>query len=513
MKKILLFYFAMASLLAYAQSSIGDTMDNTLRPTYMRNCMDWTYDDYYNYQGVGNVWESSIQPIHWYFGLNWTQLAGVVDFGVEYTTDHPIRIIGAAAVATMQHWADTTTSFWNDALTYFDSSKSEFRFPNTLDTTVSGRLDEYLCIYKPSDQGDPVLLTQGSWRIEQQHGYIHLPGQYDGWRAVTEPGGDLVTIELGLNPSAPFHNDTVCYKPVYEVFFDKPVVVDGTFIVMGTANNNSVSRVVRYIWPDVPPTPYTWEWMNLWDHNPTRYWSVRGEATFGEYPEPCVFNWHHGHDSLYNLYGWNRFVDTYCIDTLDFARNQSYLIWPILDPTYDTLICDEIASVGVAEATDTTITVMWSGGNNIEWEVMYVGGGAADTSYLTTTVPTVTIAGLSPNTYYRVWVRGRCDSTRPFGAWSEPEYIRTDQPHEPQRIAQVDRYTQMMPNPASGDVNVVSYYLQDRVVVYDLRGNMVLDHRSPGSTTTFNVGNLPKGVYVVAIHTPAGIATKRLVVE
>ena len=512
MKKILLFYFAMASLLAYAQSSIGDTIDNTLRPTYMRNCMDWTYDDWRSPRiDTTRVWEACHLPLHWHGGFNWIQLGGVVDFGVEYTTDHPIRIIGAAAVATMQHWADTTTSFWNDALTYFDSSKSEFRFPNTLDTTVSGRLDEYLCIYKPSDQGDPVLLTQGSWRIEQQHSYIHLPGQHAGAKNTETLD---YWIEPGQNPSAPFHADAVCYKPVYEVFFDKPVVVDGTFIVMGTANNNSVSRVVRYIWPDVPPTPYTWEWMDLWDHNPTRYWSVRGFTPIEEYPEPCVFNWHHVHDSLYNQYSWRRYVDSY--DFGGFGDNKfvgSYLIWPILDPTYDTLICDEIASVGVAEATDTTITVMWSGGNNIEWEVMYVGGGAADTSYLTTTVPTVTIAGLSPNTYYRVWVRGRCDSTRPFGAWSEPEYIRTDQPHEPQRIAQVDRYTQMMPNPASGDVNVVSYYLQDRVVVYDLRGNMVLDHRSPGSTTTFNVGNLPKGVYVVAIHTPAGIATKRLVVE
>ena len=71
----------------------------------------------------------------------------------------------------------------------------------------------------------------------------------------------------------------------------------------------------------------------------------------------------------------------------------------------------------------------------------------------------------------------------------------------------------MMPNPSSGQVTVLSSYRLSRVVVYDLRGHAVLEHADAGLATTIDVSTLAKGIYVVAIHTPAGIATKRLVVE
>ncbi len=501
----------MASLLARAQSP-GITLDSALLPNYMRNCVNWSYEDWYARgfdeshwgQWEATWWASSCLPLHNYPNPYGPDGSGMVDFGVEYTTDRPIKIIGAAAVATMQHWADTTTSLWNDGAY---NSPEYYYFPNTLDTTISGRLDEFLCIYKPSENGAPVLLTEGSWRIEDQHRYIHLPGQHDFIRSGY--GGFV-----GHNPSAPFHNDTVAIEPIYEVIFDKPVVVEGSFIVMGTNNNNSVSRVSRPQFPDNPDDPYLREWMYLWNHNPTRYWSIRGYAPSEEYPTDCVVNWQHFHDSVFNRYDWNRYDGIIWHDNPNNAvAIDSYLIYPIIDPTFDTLICDEINSVHKVESSDSTLTVMWTGGNNIEWEVKYVRAYSTDTAYLTTSVPTVTLTGLRPYTEYMVSVRGRCDSTRAFGLWSEPEGLRTDRQQQPQRIAELDRVTQLMPNPASGDVNVVSYYLQDRVVVYDLKGNKVLERQDPGSSTTFSVSSLPKGVYVVAIHTPAGIATKRLVVE
>lgn len=512
MKKLTILFFAMASLLARAQSP-GITLDSALLPNYMRNCMNWSYDDWYNHEGE-TYWESSCQALHPYLNICQTDGAGMVDFGVEYTTDRPIKIIGAAAVARMQHWADTATSLWNDAPHLLYPSFANYRFPNTLDTTVSGRLDEYLRIYQPSENGDPVLLTEGSWRIEDQHRYIHLPGQHDFTRI-----SEVYPYHVGANPSAPFHNDTIAIEPIYEVFFDKPVVVEGSFIVMGTNNNNSVSRVSRPQYPDNPDNPYLIEWMYLWDHNPTRYWSIRGYyvPTIEGYQTDCLVNWQHFHDSVFNRYDWTRYVDIYHHNGIpnpaDAVYTKSYLIYPIIDPTFDTLICDEINSVHKVESSESTLTVMWTGGNNIEWEVKYVRAYSTDTAYLTTSVPTVTLTGLRPYTEYMVSVRGRCDSTRAFGLWSEPEGLRTDRQQQPQRIAELDRVTQLMPNPASGDVNVVSYYLQNRVVVYDLKGNKVLERQDPGSSTTFSVSSLPKGVYVVAIHTPAGIATKRLVVE
>jgi hypothetical protein len=69
-----------------------------------------------------------------------------------------------------------------------------------------------------------------------------------------------------------------------------------------------------------------------------------------------------------------------------------------------------------------------------------------------------------------------------------------------------------MPNPAREQVTVLSSYRLSRVVVYDLGGRAVLEQEDDGLATTLDVSGLAKGVYVVAIHTPAGIATKRLVV-
>ena len=70
---------------------------------------------------------------------------------------------------------------------------------------------------------------------------------------------------------------------------------------------------------------------------------------------------------------------------------------------------------------------------------------------------------------------------------------------------------EMMTNPARGQVAVLSSYRLSRVVVYNLAGHAVLEQEDEGLATALDVSGLAKGVYVVAIHTPADIATKRLV--
>ncbi len=42
---------------------------------------------------------------------------------------------------------------------------------------------------------------------------------------------------------------------------------------------------------------------------------------------------------------------------------------------------------------------------------------------------------------------------------------------------------------------------------------LVLEQKAVGSTATFDVGRLPKGVYMVSVRTAAGATTKRLLVE
>ena len=83
---------------------------------------------------------------------------------------------------------------------------------------------------------------------------------------------------------------------------------------------------------------------------------------------------------------------------------------------------------------------------------------------------------------------------------------------DPVSISPLSHLTNVKPNPASGEVTVQSAYPLNQVVVYDLQGHTMLVQPKEGLEATLDVGVLPQGVYVMAIHTSAGIATKRLVV-
>ncbi len=188
------------------------------------------------------------------------------------------------------------------------------------------------------------------------------------------------------------------------------------------------------------------------------------------------------------------------------------VIFPIIDPEFDTVLCDAVSDVRLVSATDTTLTLAWNGGNNVQY--MEVNGWDVWTE--TTNVPMVTLTGLRERTNYMARVRGMCEWDTDYGEWSGWLDVYTGAHHDdpdPVGIGNLGRFTQMMPNPASGKVTVLSSYRLSHVVVYDLKGNVVLEQEAEGLTATFDVGTLAKGVYVVAIHTPAGIATKRLVVE
>ena len=235
--------------------------------------------------------------------------------------------------------------------------------------------------------------------------------------------------------------------------------------------NNEGSYRVQY----APYLETLWDSMWLWDKRPTRYWNVDYTSdtvalvSLGREHDMCVL-WY-----KYRNLPWIR---------NDFTGGNTILapvILPIIDPDFDTVLCDMVRDVRVADSTDTTLTLMWNGGNAVQWEVVY---------------------------------RGMCEWDTEYGPWSDILDVWTGVHHDtPVSISNLDRFTQMMPNPARGQVTVLSSYRLSRVVVYDLTGHAVLEHEDEGLATTFDVSGLAKGVYVVAIHTPAGIATKRLVVE
>ena len=75
-----------------------------------------------------------------------------------------------------------------------------------------------------------------------------------------------------------------------------------------------------------------------------------------------------------------------------------------------------------------------------------------------------------------------------------------------------DRFTGVLPNPAAGKARVVSSFGMSLVEVFDLNGAAVLKRRTEGLYTDIDVSRWPAGTYLVRIHTPQGVATKKLVV-
>ena len=211
---------------------------------------------------------------------------------------------------------------------------------------------------------------------------------------------------------------------------------------------------------------------------------------------------------------------------IDFCNHHIWapslwgIFFPILTPR-DTTRCDPVREVQAIWATDTSVTLQWHGGNAVQWEVEYAEADGMTAYTVTTTTPRVTLTGLHPTTTYLAHVRAWCTRDSEYGEWSPFVEARTTA-HQPDdttqgpdtvKIDAVGLFTRLMPNPASGVVTVQSAYSLGHVAVYDVQGRLVLEQKAAGNATTFDVGTLPKGVYMVSVRTVAGTTTKRLLVE
>ena len=523
-KRLILLVLAcmLGGVAAQAQRPVGDTIVGA-DSTYMYYIYDWwrcaNHDPdapqwYTITTSVPFLWtlEHSLQVQECYSGGApsgiWATDAGNYITGVQMVTDRPVKVLGVAACAFALQSRDTTLSWFRYEL-YPNCPNPTHLFPNTRDTTLAGRYTDSLLLLKPTAYG-PEYLTGGPWRVENAHRYMPLPTRING-----------LDISDGGRPNMVL--DSMPIVPLYEVMFDKPQVVTDSFIVAGTANNNEGSVAIEY----APGSETLWEYMWLWNQRPTRYWGISyfynpdlvGIQTDIVNARDRNVLWY-----KYRTAPWMRLTSRMWDQTTSgwgiyLTHPDSYMlyvpvIFPIVDPDFDTVLCDVARDVRLVSATDTTLTLMWNGGNAVQWEVVYAEVNSPTSQTVTTNVPMVTLTGLRERTNYLARVRGMCEGDAEYGEWSDMVDLWTSEHQDdPVSVSNLDRFTQMMPNPARGQVTLLSSYRLSRVVVYDLAGHVVLEQEDDGLATAFDVSGLAKGVYVVAIHTPAGIATKRLVVE
>ena len=418
-------------------------------------------------------------------------IMGNAIYGVQMYTDRPLKIVGLAAPAYMQEPRDTAYSSWGGHPGTLPI------YLNTRDTTLAGRATDSMILYKPVD-GDLVKLMDAPWRIENPHRYIVLPPRVYAYNY------NYRFWEWGYIDSSA----TSYTAPLYEVMFEKPVVVEDSFVVAITTFNNEGHR--GYVYDQYDNQFYMW----LWDHNPTRifsFWEWRDTAV------PENIRWF-----KFRTLPWHRcdYHHGAFTNTGQQWGLTGVVVLPIIDPGFDTTLCHEVSNLRLAERGAGSATLMWDAGDGGPWIVAYgkVDDAWEDFTFDTVSSPMVTLTGLEVGTQYFALVRGYCSVTGEYGEWTSPLEVEIFQPghEEPEGIehpGDLGRFTRLVPNPARGEVNVVSSFRLSRIELYSLDGRKVLEQEADGISTMVDVSSLPSGTYIAALYLPHGVATKKLVVE
>ena len=453
---------------------------------------------------------ANINPSLWHtYGMRGNDIItywlGNTIIGNQMVTDRPIKIIGLAACGRMQNPADTTQietllDDWNDYFyEWMQNRESPYYFPNTRDVSMAGRITDSLILYKPTN-GDPEKLASGPWRMEWPHREILLPLEDSTLRCAYR---SRIMLFPPLND--PVYYDSTPTVALYEVFFEKPVMVEDSFIVAGTSFNNEGS----WGWEQHGTIYQSWMW--LWDHCPTRYWNLyRSSASpngtsngLGFQPTATFWNWGQPQWIKYRNERWGRIA----------RYPNARIIFPIIQPEWEP--CHPMENVRVAGLNKDTVTLMWDAANNTRWQVRF---GTEDMFWenyylVETRVPMVTLTGLRPGKRYLAYVRGWCPSDSSYTDWSDTLRFETEMPEGVEHPGIVGRYTRLMPNPAHGRVSVVSSYKVNRIEVYALDGRKMLEQEVGGISAIVDISTLEKGTYIAAIYLAEGVTTKKLIVE
>ena len=464
-----------------AQRPTGDTLTSLPNDYFYTPSLDWFSVDSSDWCFAATA--------RYILGIEYYQLRDANHiFGRDFHTDHMVMVAGVAMCAYMAH------------------------SPNTLDTVVAHRITDSVFLYsyqKPIRTDTffvPLKLAAAPWRMENPHRYIHVPPRRGGWFGPGTLGWEGRTV------------------PLYEVMFDNPVAVGPDFIVASSAYNNTTKNS-----NGVPH----------WEHYPTRFCSVfspQCRATDTVFDSSCNYEFW---GETFPYPHWIGRAISYLNDST-FCRSNGFvapdwevpdhetyythpnIFFPILFRDWDTAYCNGVSNLRLAGRSGNNATLMWDSDESGPWEVAYGKASAPRDSFsvVNTSVPTVRLSGFDARTPYHAYVRGYCDLNDSYSDWIGPlEFQVYEGPAQPGDTTAIDQpgsmasFIQLLPNPATSQVQILSSYKMDRIVLFDLGGRTLLDQPADGISSLLDLSALPKGSYIVAIHSAKSIATKKLIVE
>ena len=404
-------------------------------------------------------------------------------------TDSSLRVIGlAAGICINIHRS-------ND-IVYLDIPDSVYF--SAMDT-------DYLRLYETDSNGGMQLMAEAPW-----HPLTNQPRHY----MCTSIDRDDPRPIVYWSP-----------HPIYEVFFGNTITVYDSFYVAITGNNHYYHIGATAAGFATSGTFSTRPKVSEGDTNYTidsclpkpnhfkRKLHLLDSYNVDEMFEVTDTNWHTFHMTGYHP------------SNPDFKPKEwpgFVYLFPIIDtssvlPPPECSVPTELTPVYVSNGT---VTLTWSYSNADQWELSVCRDDCApeDGSITTWNNTIATIENLDTAQWYSAWVRSVCtfgDSIY-YSDWSDSIrfYIPGNGGDNPDRIeTTADRYTYLMPNPASETVTVASSFRIGDVEVYTLDGRRILASRVDGISTTLDISSLPTGTYIVRITTNNGTAYKKLVVK
>lgn len=286
------------------------------------------------------------------------------------------------------------------------------------------------------------------------------------------------------------------YTPIYEIFFDKSIEVQDSFYAFVHSPTNG-----HY-------SP------NFGDVQLAAFYRLRSCKPSTWRPHSAIYF------TMYNEWQYNN------------LGYHALILYPIVDtaalnaiPPCDTMTCDRPTGLRVERQEATLADLVWTGAPlHGQWEVSYglMGTAPGLGEIIPTTTTTATIDGLDSHMHYTAYVRGYCSECHKWSEWSDgvelfvgmfdPEDT-TGNHHDTIGIAMVEQLSRVVPNPARERVQVMSSFGLRQVDIYDMQGKLERSARVTGYSTELDIRGFAKGLHLVNIFTPAGVVTKRLVVE
>lgn len=426
-----------------------------------------------------NWWDQYVfnypeKEAHWYHYCPYI-LECKPEFARYIYTDTPMRVIGVAVVAQLGN---------------FMKNRVGTTLPDTF--YYNKMAPEYFRLYEvDSTDNDMHFVTEGKW---------------------TYKGNPIVRYMQTTYDNPPWGYGEVDFHPIYEAYFNKPVIVYDSFYVSVTGNN--------CYWPAGVTVNSS---QNLW-------WATLFPTTIGPFyrDDPSVFPKPNHYRRKVHLFDEDN-VDTYhgVTDTNwhTFANYSIYAgnpwvqymcFFPIIDTSFspDYPPCGEVDELTLAYANNGVVTVSWTGEAD-QWQLSVCPGDCApeDGTISTWTTTVATLTGLDTAQWYTVRVRSVCnvDDSTYYGNWSRRMYIYVSGDANIGDVAYQNTY--LMPNPATETVTIHSSFRISEVEVFSLEGRSLMKRAADGNSITLDIKALASASYMVRIATDKGITFKKLVVR